>query len=178
MAGQAVHLGRPAHRFRHRFIRIEHDVNSPHPYTRETTITGTRGSLELDNARLYLESLGHTDHAWRTGSAYSSIMNQYDHWLWPALQQLAGQYGGHGGGDFISIFRLIQLMRLGMTPDIDVYDSAAWCSVIPLSHESLKHHPTGKLHPVKVPDFTRGHWTEARPTFDRPRPDDPWLEGR
>ncbi|MET8311730.1 MULTISPECIES: Gfo/Idh/MocA family oxidoreductase [unclassified Micromonospora] len=157
-----------------RFIRVEHDVNSPHPYSRETTLTGTRGSLELDNARIYLESLGHTNHAWRTGSAFSTIMNQHDHWIWPALQNLASQYGGHGGGDFISIFRMVQLMRLGMTPDIDVYDSAAWCSVIPLSHESLK----GKgFKSVKVPDFTRGHWTEARPTFDRPRPEDPWLDG-
>ncbi|MFC6019912.1 Gfo/Idh/MocA family protein [Plantactinospora solaniradicis] len=158
---------------RGRFIRVEHDVNSPHPYTRETTLTGTRGSIELDNARVYLESLGHTDHSWRTGSAFSSILAQHDHWLWPALQRLADQYGGHGGGDFVAIFRLIQLMRLGMTPDIDVYDSAAWCSVIPLSHESLKGRG---FRPVKVPDFTRGHWREARPTFDRSRPDDPWLE--
>ncbi|SEG89050.1 Predicted dehydrogenase [Nonomuraea solani] len=157
-----------------RFIRVEHDVNSPHPYTRETTLTGTRGSVELDNARVYLESLGHNDHAWRTGGAYTEILKRYDHWLWPLLERLADQYGGHGGGDFVSIFRLVQLMRLGMTPDIDVYDSAAWCSVIPLSHESLK---ADGLRPVKVPDFTRGRWKDPRPTFDRPQPEDPSLAG-
>jgi predicted dehydrogenase len=156
-----------------RFIRIEHDVNSPHPYSRETTLKGTMGSLELDNARIYSETLGHTNHSWRTGGTYNGIMAQYDHWLWPTLQDLADQYGGHGGGDFIAIWRTIQLMRLGMTPDIDVYDSAAWCSIIPLSHESLK---TGNLKPVKVPDFTRGNWQDARPTFDRERPEDPWLD--
>jgi predicted dehydrogenase len=156
-----------------RFIRVEHDVNSPHPYSRETTLTGTRGTIEVDNARLYLESLGHDNHTWRTGSAYNNILKEYDHWLWPALEDLADQYGGHGGGDFVAIFRLVQTMRLGMTPDIDVYDSAAWCSVIPLSHESMK---TDKLRPVKVPDFTRGQWQGARPTFDRPRPEDPWLD--
>jgi hypothetical protein len=32
------------------------------------------------------------------------------------------------------------------------------------------------MHPVKVPDFTRGYWQEARPTFDRPKPDDPLLD--
>jgi hypothetical protein len=117
--------------------------------------------------------LGHNNHSWRTGGTYNGIMEQYDHWLWPTLQDLADQYGGHGGGDFIAIWRTIQLMRLGMTPDIDVYDSAAWCSVIPLSHESLK---TGMLEPVKVPDFTRGNWQEARPTFGRERPEDPWLD--
>jgi hypothetical protein len=156
-----------------RFIRVEHDVNSPHPYSRETMLKGTLGSLELDNSRIYSEPLGHTNHSWRTGNTYNTIMAQFDHWIWPTLQQLAGQYGGHGGGDFISIWRTVQLMRLGMTPDIDVYDSAAWCSVIPLSDESLK---TGRLKPVKVPDFTRGHWQEARPTFDRERPEDPWLD--
>ena len=156
-----------------RFIRVEHDVNSPHPYSRETMLKGTLGSLELDNSRIYSEPLGHTNHSWRTGSTFNNIMAQFDHWIWPTLQQLAGQYGGHGGGDFISIWRTVQLMRLGMTPDIDVYDSAAWCSVIPLSDESLK---TGRLKPVKVPDFTRGHWQEARPTFDRERPEDPWLD--
>ncbi|MFE9204556.1 Gfo/Idh/MocA family oxidoreductase [Micromonospora sp. NPDC007230] len=156
-----------------RFIRVEHDVNSPHPYSRETTLTGTRGTIELDNARVYLESLGHSNHSWRTGNEYNTILRQHDHWLWPTLESLAGQYGGHGGGDFIAIWRLVQTMRLGMTPDIDVYDSAAWCSVIPLSHESLK---TGRMHPVKVPDFTRGHWQAARPTFDRPKPADPVLD--
>jgi len=156
-----------------RFIRVEHDVNSPHPYSRETMLKGTLGSLELDNSRIYSEPLGHTNHSWRTGNTFNNIMAQFDHWIWPTLQQLAGQYGGHGGGDFISIWRTVQLMRLGMTPDIDVYDSAAWCSVIPLSDESLK---TGSLKPVKVPDFTRGHWQEARPTFDRERPEDPWLD--
>ncbi|WP_203433381.1 Gfo/Idh/MocA family protein [Jiangella asiatica] len=155
-------------------IRVEHDVNSPHPYSRETTLTGTRGTVELDNARIYLESLGHTNHSWRTGGEYNAILAEHDHWLWPALEDLADQYGGHGGGDFIAIFRLVQLMRLGMTPDIDVYDSAAWCSIIPLSHESMK---LGRMQAVKVPDFTRGYWEDPRPTFDRERPDDPWLDG-
>ena len=29
-------------------------------------------------------------------------------------------------------------MRAGLVPDIDVYDSAAWCSPVPLSVKSLK----------------------------------------
>ncbi len=157
-----------------RFIRVEHDVSSPHPYTRETTLTGTGGTIQLDNARLYLESLGHEDHAWRTDDEYDRIRSERDHWLWPALEDLADEYGGHGGGDFVAIFRTVQLMRLGMTPDIDVYDSAAWSAVVPLSHESLTR---GGITPVKVPDFTRGYWEDQRPTFDRERPDDPWLEG-
>ena len=146
-----------------RFIKTEHEVVSPHPYTRRTTLAGTRGVYD-ENLGIYLESLGHNNHTWR---AFGDDFAQYDHWLWQDIGSSAEEYGGHGGGDFISIFRLVQTMRLGLTPDIDVYDSAAWCSVIGLSAKSLE---AGSLA-VKVPDFTRGHWREQRPGLSRGRPE-------
>ena len=39
--------------------------------------------------------------------------------------ELARTIGGHGGMDFIMTNRLIQLIRQGLPPDIDVYDAAA-----------------------------------------------------
>ena len=146
-----------------RFIRVEHEVTTPHPYTRRTTLVGTRGVWD-ENLGIYLESLGHDDHTWRE---FGDDFAQYDHWLWQDIGDSAEEYGGHGGGDFISIFRLVQCMRLGLTPDIDVYDSAAWCSVIPLSEKSL----LGGSRAVRVPDFTRGHWEEERPGLSRGRPE-------
>jgi len=146
-----------------RFIRTDHEVTTPHPYTRATTLVGTRGVWSEDNG-IYLESLGHTNHAWR---AFDDDFAEYDHWLWKDIGGSAEEYGGHGGGDFISIFRTIQLMKLGLTPDIDVYDSAAWCSVVPLSAKSLELGSRA----VKVPDFTRGYWEEERPGLTRGRPD-------
>jgi hypothetical protein len=146
-----------------RFIRSDHQVVTPHPYTRRTTLVGTRGVWD-ENLGIYLESLGHDGHSWREfGDAFA----RYDHWLWQDIGDSAEEYGGHGGGDFISIFRLVQCMRLGLRPDIDVYDSAAWCSVIPLSEKSLT---AGSLA-VKVPDFTRGHWEQQRPGLSRGRPE-------
>lgn len=59
---------------------------------------------------IYLESLGHRNHAWR---AFNDDFAQYDHWLWQDIGGSAEEYGGHGGDDFISIFRTIQLMRKG-----------------------------------------------------------------
>ena len=53
-------------------------------------------------------------------------------------------------------------MRAGLVPDIDVYDSAAWCSPVPLSVTSLAR--GGR--PVEIPDFTRGAWRERRPGLD------------
>ena len=146
-----------------RFIRVEHEVTTPHPYTRRTTLVGTRGVWD-ENLGIYLETLGHNNHAWR---AFGDDFAQYDHWLWQDIGSSAEEYGGHGGGDFISIFRLIQCMRLGLTPDIDVYDSAAWSSVIELSEQSLE----AGSRAVSVPDFTRGHWKQERPGLSRGRPE-------
>jgi hypothetical protein len=53
-------------------------------------------------------------------------------------------------------------MRAGLVPDIDVYDSAAWCAPVPLSVMSLEKE--GK--PVPIPDFTRGAWVNLRPGLD------------
>ena len=60
----------------------------------------------------------------------------------------------------------VQLMRAGLVPDIDVYDSAAWCAPVPLSVMSLRD--DGR--PVAVPDFTRGApGSNLRPGLDSRR---------
>jgi hypothetical protein len=33
--------------------------------------------------------------------------------------------GGHGGMDFIMVYRLIECLRKGLAPDLNVYDAAA-----------------------------------------------------
>ena len=56
--------------------------------------------------------------------------------------------------DYIMIYRLLQCMREGLSPDMDVYDGAAWSVPTPLSKTSLAQGSA----PVKFPDFTRGQW--------------------
>ncbi|MFI0367502.1 Gfo/Idh/MocA family protein [Actinomadura sp. 1N219] len=146
-----------------RFLRAEHEVSTPHPYSRANTLVGTRGVWSGDPQRIYLETLGHANHTWRD---FNDDFKNYDHWLWT---DVGPGGGGHGGMDYISLWRTIQLMRLGLTPDIDVYDSASWCSVVPLSERSLKIGSRA----VAVPDFTRGHWKKPRPGLSRGRPTQP-----
>lgn len=141
-----------------RFIRAEYSVMGPHPYSRYNSLQGTKGAYMDDPHRVYLEP-EHSNHQWRPMGHYAS----YDHWLW---QDVGGGGGGHGGMDYIMQWRTIQLMRLGLVPDIDVYDSAAWCSLVPLTGASIHR----GNRPVKVPDFTRGHWEEPREGLDRGRP--------
>ena len=45
--------------------------------------------------------------------------------------------GGHGGMDYVMSWRLIQCMREGLVPDMDVYDAAAWSAPAPLSEQSV-----------------------------------------
>ena len=67
---------------------------------------------------------------------------------------MARKLGGHGGMDYLMCYRLVQCLREGLEPDIDVYDAAAWSVPGPLSQISVAR---GSMA-VKFPDFTRGHW--------------------
>ncbi|MFJ4773110.1 Gfo/Idh/MocA family protein [Streptomyces uncialis] len=141
-----------------RIIRLEHDVSTPHPYSRINSLGGTKGVFEDYPARIYIEP-DHLDDRWADFSRYA----EWDHWLW---KEHANPPGGHGGMDYIMLFRLMQCMRLGLVPDFDVYDAATWTAPVPLSHASVK----AQGAPQAIPDFTRGEWRKARAGTDSERP--------
>ncbi|MER8232438.1 Gfo/Idh/MocA family oxidoreductase [Streptomyces sp. NPDC094049] len=142
-----------------RVIRLEHDVSTPHPYSRINSLGGTRGVFEDYPARIYLEP-DHKDDEWADFSAYAA---EYDHWLW---KEHANPPGGHGGMDYIMVYRLMQCVRLGLVPDFDVYDAATWTAPVPLSDASVR----AKGAPQDIPDFTRGEWRKARSGVDSVKP--------
>ncbi len=156
---------------RGRVIRAEHDVSSPRPYSRINSLAGSRAIVEdyvpvgESGARIYAEP-DHSGHAWRDFTPYR---DEYDHWLWKKVGSNPGNPGGHGGIDYILQWRIVQQMRAGLVPDIDVYDAAVWCSPVPLSVMSLRR--DGR--PVEVPDFTRGRWAELRLGLDSRETDMP-----
>ncbi|MFD4370568.1 Gfo/Idh/MocA family protein [Streptomyces sp. NPDC058486] len=148
-----------------RIIRAEHDVSSPRPYSRINTLAGSRGIFEdyagvvsAGGGRIYVEP-DHGGHSWRD---FGSYRKEFDHWLWKKIGDDAANNGGHGGMDYVLQWRTVQLMRAGLVPDIDVYDSAAWCAPVPLSVMSLE----AKGRPVQIPDFTRGAWVNLRMGLD------------
>ncbi|MFF4170590.1 Gfo/Idh/MocA family protein [Streptomyces sp. NPDC001744] len=144
---------------RGRVIRLEHDVSTPHPYSRINSLGGTRGVFEDYPARIYLEP-DHKDDQWGDFSAYAA---EFDHWLW---KEHANPPGGHGGMDYLMVYRLAQCLQKGLVPDFDVYDAATWSAPVPLSHASIK---AGGV-PQEIPDFTRGEWRAARPGVDSAKP--------
>ncbi|HSA54537.1 MAG TPA: Gfo/Idh/MocA family oxidoreductase [Gemmatimonadaceae bacterium] len=138
---------------RGRVILLEHDVTSPRPYSRINSVQGTKGIFEDYPPRLYVDGPG-ANHRWQPIDGYRQA---YEHPLWSTLGERA-RSGGHGGMDYVMAWRLVQCMREGLPPDIDVYDAAAWSAPGPLSEQSVANNG----RPAEFPDFTRGVWQAAR----------------
>jgi hypothetical protein len=82
------------------------------------------------------------------------IMQKYKHPIAATIEEKAKEVGGHGGMDFIMDYRLIYCLQNGLPLDMDVYDLAEWCCLVPLTEISLDNNSM----PVQIPDFTRGAW--------------------
>jgi hypothetical protein len=136
-----------------RTIRLEHDVSSPRPYSRINSIQGTKGIFEDYPARVYLDGIT-PGHRWQEIDGFKA---EHEHRLWRQLGERA-RSGGHGGMDFVMVWSLLDAMRTGRAPDMDVYDAAAWSVPGPLSEMSVAQGSA----PMKFPDFMRGRWRDAR----------------
>ena len=149
-----------------RSILIEHDVSSPRPYSRMFQLSGTRGfankypvsGLALAGEAIDPEAAKDHEnlnaHSFLPKEVFNAMMERYKHPIVRDIEEKAKQVGGHGGMDFIMDYRLIYCLRNGLPLDMDVYDLAEWCCLIPLSEISLDN---GSV-PVEIPDFTRGGW--------------------
>ena len=141
---------------RGRTVVLQHDVVSPRPYSRINMVSGTKGTFADYPARVFLD--GQEEHAWRElrqkdGRVPGGIEDRFEDPLWKRLAGPAEQ-GGHGGMDYVMNWRLVECLREGLPPDMDVYDAAAWSAPAALSEQSV----AGGNVPVEFPDFTRGRW--------------------
>jgi hypothetical protein len=137
-----------------RTIHLAHDTSSPRPYSRLNHVSGTKGTFEDYPARIYVEGVGQA-HRWTNMDAWKTT---HEHPLWTNIGEMARKKGGHGGMDFVMMWRLVQCLREGLAPDFDVYDAAAWSAPLPLSQMSVAR----GSQPMRFPDFTRGEWSKAR----------------
>ena len=90
--------------------------------------------------------------------AQGKLMELYKDPIVREMEASAKEVGGHGGMDFIMDTRLIYCLRNGLPLDMDVYDLAEWCSLIPLTRLSIENGSA----PVEIPDFTRGNWNKIQ----------------
>jgi hypothetical protein len=132
-------------------LTLKHDTSNPQPYSRINMIGGTKGVFADYPPRIYFDGQ-------KGGEDWASIdsFKQHEHPLWKREGEIAKKLGGHGGMDYIMLYRLVECMREGIVPDMDVYDAATWSAPGPLSKASVAQGSA----PMKFPDFTRGKWTE------------------
>jgi predicted dehydrogenase len=137
---------------RGRTIILQHAVANPRPYDRINLIAGTKGIFRDYPARLFIEGQAGRER-W---AGLKAQKERFEDPLWRQLKKAASR-SGHGGMDYVMSWRLVDCLRKGLAPDMDVYDAAAWSAPAPLSEASV----AAGSAPMKFPDFTRG-------AFDRP----------
>jgi hypothetical protein len=132
-------------------ITVKHAVSTPHPYDRINLIAGTKGIFQDYPPRIYLDGQNKDE-------SYMPLdtWKQYAHPLWQKEGELAAKIGGHGGMDYIMLYRLLQTVREGLPPDMDVYDAASWSAIGPLSVTSVSRGSA----PIEFPDFTVAKWMQ------------------
>lgn len=141
-----------------RTILVQWDETSPRPYSRLNLIQGTRGTLAGFPNRLVIEGETRT-HEWVEGDGFEKLAAKYEHPLWKKMGELAAQGGGHGGMDWLMLWRTVTCLRQGEPLDQDVYDAASWSAIGPLSEQSIARRSAS----IDVPDFTRGRWKSTPP---------------
>ena len=139
---------------RGRTIMLQHNTCSPRPYDRINLVSGTKGIFRDYPPRFFFDGAEDKER-WES---IDKFKGKYEHPLWKQQGERARKEGGHGGMDYIMNARLIQCIRHGLVPDMDVYDAASWTAPGPLSEISVAQGSA----PVKFPDFTRGRWQEPR----------------
>ncbi len=144
-----------------RTIMVQWDEQSPRPYSRHNLIMGTKGTLAGFPNRLAIEGVPGLKpvEEWTEGEEWEKFVAQYEHPLFKRAGEMAKKMGGHGGMDFLELYRIIECLRNGLPLDQNVYEGCLWSSIGPLSEKSVAAGGT----PQEFPDFTRGNWKTTKP---------------
>lgn len=136
-------------------VTLYHDTASPRPYDLILRVQGTEGIYMGTLDKFYFEGRSPKKDQWEDPERY---YREYEHPLWRDLAEEARNHG-HGGADYIEIHQFLKAVRNRTQTPIDVYDTAVWSAIYPLSVQSVG----ARSQPVEVPDFTRGKWKNRKP---------------
>lgn len=141
-----------------RTILVQWDETSPRPYSRHNLVQGTKGILAGFPGRAAfdggLEGVTEDHHHWVEGEQMDRLYEKYEHPLYTRLGALAKGMGGHGGMDFMMLYRIVECLREGKAMDQNLYEGCFWSAVGPLSEASVAAEGVPQL----FPDFTRANW--------------------
>jgi predicted dehydrogenase len=128
-----------------RMITVYFDTTSPRPMSIFYLIQGTKGVFDSRKG-IFIDDVSPKEE-WEPWQKYSE---KYDHEYWKTRGKEAAATS-HGGGDYFSVSDFVEMVRQDREPWIDVYDSAAWSAIIPLSQKSIR---SGGRE-VRFPDYVQ-----------------------
>lgn len=143
-------------------ILLQFDVHTGRPYSRINKVVGTKAVHDGYPSRLYIEGEKpeYWGHNWLEEKTYNEYKSKYQHPIIKKLKTVSqGFKQGHGGMDFVMIYRLVKCLNLGLPLDINVYDSIMWSAITPLSELSV----AANSQSIIVPDFTGETWIKENP---------------
>jgi hypothetical protein len=143
---------------RGRTIMVQWDEQLPRPYTRHNFIQGTKGCWGGFPNRVAVEANGRSADSWMQGASLAEWYEKYEHPLYTRMGEESRRNGGHGGMDFLMLWRIVYCLRNAIPLDQDVYDGVAWSVVTPLSAMSVAN----RGRSMDFPDFTRGQWSTRK----------------
>ena len=133
-----------------RTVMLQHDATSPSPHNLIHGIYGTKGAALFDPPPPRICT---GNHRWASAEQFEKIKEKYTPAIFKKMRELAKR-SGHGGSDLLIDWHLIDCLHNGLPLDQDVYDAAAWSTIVPLSQWSVKNNSNS----IKIPDFTAGRW--------------------
>ena len=111
-------------------IMLQFDTPVGRPYNRLDKVIGSKAVHYGYPSRLYVDHGPAWGHNWLDDAETSEMRGRYAHPLWTRLQALAAEHKqGHGGMDFIMMYRLIRCLNQGLPLDLNVYDGVLWSMV-------------------------------------------------
>ena len=138
-------------------LTATHDVSLPRPdNSKRLVVRGTRGAWQDELDAVYVDDRS-PEHDWESFERYRE---EFEHPVWEAYRE-QGVQDGHGGSDYLTLRSFVESIAQDVRPPIDVYDTAAWMAIAPLSEQSIAHGG----EPVSFPDFTNGAWMTDDPVF-------------
>jgi hypothetical protein len=89
---------------------LKNAVSTPHTYDRINLIAGTKGLFEDYPPRIYFDGQDKGD-SWGSIDGWKE---EYGHPLWKEEGDIARKAGGHGGMDYLMLYRLLECVREGL----------------------------------------------------------------
>ena len=145
-------------------ITLTLDTTLPRAYSREFTVSGTKGIYSQPDNVILLEETNFNHE--KGMDKYHNSADEYKDQqpkIWREITEEEIK-AGHGGMDTLMLRAFFAAIRQKEEMPIDVYDAASWMVITCLSEASIANGSQS----IDIPDFTGGQWVmrEAKDVTD------------